>query len=97
MQCFEVEDEVELAHILKEAVEGLHEDLDEIKEGERRFGRGRNDDEIQGCIVAVGDERGGVVVGCGGGGRLAAVCEQRRQAGGRQMRELVFWSLRARA
>jgi len=92
MQRFEIEDEVELAHILKETVEGLYEDLDEIEEGERRFGRGGDDDEVEGCVVAVGDERGGVVVGGGGGGRLAAVCKQGREAGERQtgVRVLFF-------
>jgi 4-diphosphocytidyl-2C-methyl-D-erythritol kinase len=35
MQCLEVEDEIELAHILKEAIQRLDEDLYEVEEGER--------------------------------------------------------------
>jgi hypothetical protein len=35
--------------------------VDEVQEGERAFGRGGDDDEVEGCVVAVGDERGRVV------------------------------------
>lgn len=84
VQGLEVEDQVELAHIFEEAIERLDEDLDEVEERERRFGRGADYDEVEGCIVSVGHERGGVVVlggRCGGFGRAgeewwkAAICQ----------------------
>lgn len=65
MKRLEVEDEIQLANILEEAVQGLYEDLDEVKKRERGLGGGRYDDEIQGCVVSICDERGGIVVrGC---------------------------------
>lgn len=30
VECFEIEDEIQLAHVLEQAVKRLHEDLDEI-------------------------------------------------------------------
>lgn len=67
MQRLEVEDQVELAYVLKKAVKGLYEDLNQIEQGKRRFGRGGDDDEVKCRIVAVCDERGGVVVWRSGG------------------------------
>src|SRR5690349_1296481 len=79
MQRFEVEDEVELADIFKEAVERLHEDLDQIEKGEGRFGGGAYDDEVEGSVVSVGDERRRVVVLGGGGVRYGRASQERRE------------------
>ena len=38
VECFEVEDQVQLAHVFEKAVEGQHKDLDEIEEGQRGLG-----------------------------------------------------------
>lgn len=79
MECFEIENQVQLAHIFEKAVEGLHEDLNEIEESQRGLSRGRNDDEVERRIVAVGDERGSIVVRGGGCRRFAAVGEEGRE------------------
>ena len=68
MQRLEVENQIQLADILEQAVEGLDEDLDEIEEGEGGFGGGGDEDEVEGGVVAVGDEGGGVVLLGGGRG-----------------------------
>ncbi|PNY29958.1 Frataxin [Tolypocladium capitatum] len=65
-----VEYEVQLAHVLKQPVQGLDVDLYQVDQGERRLGRRRYHDEVEGRIVAVGDERGVRGARCG---------EQRRQ------------------
>lgn len=65
VQRLKVEDQIQLAHILKQPVQGLDVDLDQIDQREGRLGRGGDDDEVEGRVVAVGDERGDVV---GGGG-----------------------------
>lgn len=62
MQRLKIENQVQLAHILKQPVQGFDEDLDEIEEGERGFGGGGDDDEVERGVVPVGDERGSVVV-----------------------------------
>jgi hypothetical protein len=90
MQRFEVEDEVQLAYVFEETVEGLDEDLYQIEESEWRFGRGGDDDEVQCCIVAVGDKGRGVVVGRGRRRRLAAVCEQGRETG--EVSNMYSWA-----
>ena len=56
MEGLEVEDKVELADVLEEFIEGLDVDLDEVEEGEGGLGRGRDDDEIERRVVAVGHE-----------------------------------------
>lgn len=61
MQRFKVEDQVQLAHVLEEVVQALDKDVDEIKQGQRTLGRSGDDDEVERCVVAVGDERGRVV------------------------------------
>ena len=53
MQCFKVENQIQLAHVLEEAIEGFDEDLDEVEEGEGGFGGGGDEDEVEGCVVAV--------------------------------------------
>ncbi len=75
MQRLKVEDEIQLADVFKQAVERLDEDLNQVEQGERGF-RGRGDqDEVEGRVVAVGDEGGGVVVGLGWArGRGGAGC-----------------------
>lgn len=68
MQRLEVEYEIQLADILEQAVECLDEDLDEVEQREGRLGGGGDEDEVEGGVVAVGDERGAVGVGGVGGG-----------------------------
>ena len=80
VECFEIENQVQFAHVLEKAVKGLHENLDEIEKGQRGLSRGGDDDEVEGRIVAVGNERGSVVVRGGGGRRFAAVGEERWKA-----------------
>jgi hypothetical protein len=53
--------------------------LDEVEKGERRFGGGGYNDEVEGRVVAVGDEGGRVVVWGGGCAGLGAVGEQGRE------------------
>ncbi|POR38902.1 Frataxin-like protein, mitochondrial [Tolypocladium paradoxum] len=79
VQRLEVEDEVQLAHVLEKLVQGLDVDLYQVDEGERRLGRRRYYDEVEGRIVAVGDERGHVVLLLGRRVRGARRGEQRRQ------------------
>lgn len=55
MQSFKTKDQIELAHILEEPVKRLDEDLDEVQQGERGFGGGRDKDEVERSIVPVGD------------------------------------------
>lgn len=78
MQRLEVEDEVQLAHVLEQAVQRLDEDLDQVEQGERRLGGGADDDEVQRRVVAVGDDGGGVGVGAVGG-RVAGGGQERRE------------------
>lgn len=56
----EVEDQIQLAHVLKQHVERLHEHLDQVQQAQRRLERVRDDDEVQGGVVAV--EQGDLVV-----------------------------------
>ena len=80
MQGFEVEDQVEFAYIFEEAIERLDKDLDEVEEGERRFGGCADDDEVESCVVSVGNERWRVVVRGGWRRRLGGAGEQRWEA-----------------
>ena len=67
MQRFEIEDQVQFADILKQAIERLDEDLDKIEESQGRFsGRGYYN-EIQGSIMTVGDERRRIIMWSSGG------------------------------
>ena len=72
MQRLEIENQIQLTDVFEKAIEGLDEDLDQIEQGEGCFGGRGDEDEVEGCVVAVRDEGGGVVVGlgrgCGGGG-----------------------------
>lgn len=81
MQGLEVENQVEFADILEEAVERLDKDLDKVEQGKRRFGGGADDNEVERRVVAIGDERGGVVVRRGGGRRLGGAGEEGWEAG----------------
>lgn len=67
VQRLKVEDQIQLAHVLEQAVEGLDEDLDQVEQGERGLGGRADDDEVEGRVVAVGDDGGRVGVGAGGG------------------------------
>lgn len=69
MQRLEIKNQIQLAHILKQAVQRLDEHLDQIQQRKRGLGGCADQDEVEGGVVAVGDEGGGVVVGVGGGGR----------------------------
>lgn len=53
VQRLEVEDEVQLAYILKQLIQSLDVDLYQIDQGERGLGRGGDDDEVEGRVVAV--------------------------------------------
>lgn len=79
MQCLEIEDQIELADILEQAIERLNEDLDQIEQRERRLGGGGNYYEVQGCVVAVGYEGRRVVVGRRGSAGFGATGEEGRQ------------------
>lgn len=79
VEGLKVEDEVELADVLKEAVEGLNVDLDEVEQSQGALGRGGDDNEVEGGVVAVGDERGDVVVRLRGRVRGARGGEERRE------------------
>lgn len=74
MHGFEIEDQIQLAHVVEKAVQGFYENLDEVEEGEGGFGGGAYQDEVEGCVVPVCDLGGEVGVYCGlglglGGGR----------------------------
>ena len=75
VQGLEVEDQVQLAHILEQLVQRLDVDLDQVEQRQRRLGRRRYYNEVQSRIVAVGDERGDVVVRFRGGMRSAGSSE----------------------
>jgi hypothetical protein len=78
MQRFEVEDQIKLADVLEGGVEGLHEDLNEVKQREGRLGRGGDYDEIKGGVVAVGHEGWGVIMRGARGGRFGVASQERR-------------------
>lgn len=73
MQGLEAEDQIQFAHVLEQAVQGLDEDLDEVEEGERGFGGGADQDEVEGRVVAVGYLGGGVAATGGGGGWVGVI------------------------
>jgi hypothetical protein len=52
-----MEDEIQLADVLKPLVQGFHKHLDEVKDAELRLGGVHREDEIEGGVVAV-DELG---------------------------------------
>lgn len=54
MQRLEIKYQIQLAHVFKQPVERFDEYLDEIEEREGGFGGGRDEDEVEGCVVAVG-------------------------------------------
>ena len=74
MQRFKVENQIQFADILKQSVEGFNEDLDQVEQCEGGLSGRGDHDEVEGCIVAVCDEGGGVVVGLGGGCRGGGSC-----------------------
>ena len=67
MQRFKVEDQIQFTDIFEKTIEGFDKDLDEVEEGEGGFGGRGDKDEVEGCVMAVCYEGGGVVVGLGGG------------------------------
>ncbi len=54
MQCLEVEDQVQLAHVLKQPIECFDENLDQVEESERGLCGSGDEDEIESCVVTVG-------------------------------------------
>ena len=67
MHSLEIENQIQLADVVEQAVEGLHEDLDKVEESEGRLGGGADKDEVEGRIVSIGDVGGviGIVAGIG--------------------------------
>lgn len=63
VQRLKVEDEVQLAHVFKEAIQRLDIDLYQVDERERGLGRRRYYDEVKGSVMPVRDQRWYVVVG----------------------------------
>ena len=53
MHLVGVEDEVQLANILKRLVEGLNKDVNEIEDAELTFRRVDAEDEVEGGVVSV--------------------------------------------
>lgn len=88
VQALEVEDEVQLAHVLEQLVQRLDVHLDEVDQGEGRLGGRGDDDEEERRVVPVGHERGHVVlllvagrVGGSGGGEEGREREEVAGAG----------------
>lgn len=82
MQRLKIEYQIQLAHILKQPIQRLYKNLYEIEKRERRLGGGADEDEVKGCVVAVGYQGGGVVVGGARGGRGGRGGEERRETAG---------------
>ncbi|KAJ8112807.1 hypothetical protein OPT61_g4912 [Boeremia exigua] len=81
VQRLEVEDEVELAHVLEQAVQSLDEDLDQVEQGQRRLGGGGDDDEVEGGVVALGAGAGGRGARQEVAGRVGAVGDEGEDLG----------------
>ena len=74
MHSLEIENQIQLANIVEQHVQGLDEDLNKVEKSEWGFGGGADEDEVEGCVVTVRDITGvvgivGGIGGCGGGGR----------------------------
>ncbi len=69
MQRLKIEYQIQLAHILKQPIQRLYKNLYEIEKRKRRLRGGADEDEVEGCVVAVGYQGGSVVVGGARGGR----------------------------
>lgn len=54
MQALEVEDQIELAHVLEQAVQRLDEDLDQVEQRQGGLGRRADQDEVERGVVSVG-------------------------------------------
>lgn len=76
MQCLKIKDKIQLADILKQAIERFDENLDEIEKRKRGLGGGGYNDEVESCIVTVSDKGGSIVMGGARGGRFAAAGEE---------------------
>lgn len=79
MQRLKVENQIQLADILKQPVQRFDVYLNQIDEGERGLSGGRNDDEIEGGVVTVRNEGGDVVVWFRRGGGGAGGGEEGRE------------------
>lgn len=87
MQRLEIEHEVQLTDILKECVEGLDIDLDEVEQRQWGFGGGADEDKVESRVVAVSDEGGRVGVL----GSLAAGGSSSRGAGEEGGKTGIAW------
>ena len=67
MQRLEIEDQIQLAHVLEQSIQGFHEDLNQIQECKRRLGGGGDEDEVERGVVAVGHERWSIILLVRGG------------------------------
>ena len=73
MQSLEAEDQVKLTDVFEESVQRLDEDLNEVDQGKRGFGRRRDEDEVKGRVMSICDLRRYVR-----GSRIAIGCEEGR-------------------
>lgn len=80
MHSLEIENQIQLADVVEQAVKGLDEDLDKVEESEGGFGGGADKDEVEGRIVPIGDVGGavGIVAGISRGGGSGGWSEKRR-------------------
>lgn len=62
MQRLKVEDQIQLADILKQSIQRLHENLNEIQQSQRGLGRSRNDNKVQRGVVAIRYQRRRIIV-----------------------------------
>jgi hypothetical protein len=62
MQRLKVEDQIQLANVFEQSIQGLDVHLDQVDQSQRGFGGRGDDDEVQCGVVAVGDERRNVVL-----------------------------------
>jgi len=74
MQRLKIEDQIQLAHILEQSIQRLDIHLYQIDQRQRALGARADDDEVEGRVVAVGDQRGNVVVWGGGVGGVRVRC-----------------------
>lgn len=62
MQRLEIKDEIQLADILEQPIQRLYVHLDQVDQRQWALGAGAYDDKVERGVVAVGHERGDIVV-----------------------------------